>query len=94
MVKCIIKSKDGRIEEWMKTVDNKGNLTWSGVDKKTGTKSKMFYERYCSVGMSLASLWFEQHGDSCSSSRYKIGDKHNQIVNEIVSAHFFRTILH
>jgi hypothetical protein len=37
-VKHIMKSKDGRTEDWIKTVDSKGNMTWSGIEKKTGIK--------------------------------------------------------
>jgi hypothetical protein len=80
MVKIIMKNKDGRIEEWMKTVDNKGNMTWSGLDKETGTKCKIFYERYCSVAgtwspvesMGTESLGLSMGKFRCTKCMYKI----------------------
>jgi hypothetical protein len=79
-VKHIMKSKDGRTEDWIKTVDSKGNMTWSGIEKKTGIKCQMFYESYCSAAgtwhaidsMGMESLGLSMGKFRCTKCGYKI----------------------
>jgi hypothetical protein len=48
-VKCIMRAKNGNVEEWVRWVDSEGNMEWSGLDKKTGLKCMIKYEKYCLI---------------------------------------------
>ena len=46
-IKTILTNPEtGAVEEWIKEVDCRGNMTWHGYDPVTGTRCKHLYERY------------------------------------------------
>jgi len=45
-LKCIMKHKDGRVEEWMRCQTADGNMVWHGKCIKTGKEVKIYYEKF------------------------------------------------
>merc|ERR1712018_270870 len=45
-LKCIMKKKDGSVQEWMRCQMANGNMVWHGSCPKTGKEVKIYYEKF------------------------------------------------
>ena len=45
-LKCIMKQRDGRVEEWMRCQMADGNMVWHGRCVKSGKEVKIYYEKF------------------------------------------------